>query len=992
MGKRGVRLVLGGVLLAATSAGAVVGWRAYAAGRVRAEVAQARQEMASGLINLARDRLTKLLDGGWSDDGEAALELAHCEMMRGRRDAAFAAWERVPDQSPVAPQAALERGGVLTQAGRFQQAEEVLSPFVFRPSPQRADIRHALLTVLVQEGRQADARRLIERQWDRTTSDERAERMALLREHIALDFEPVDLEVNFGKILDHDPPGDDGARMRLAKAHLAIRAGKLPQAREWLDVNLRDRPVDPIAWRAMLDWAVAAADPAAARSALAHLPASHFTTTEAAALRAWFAGQSGDEAAERAELERLVASEPNRPASWTRLIELARRQADADASARFQKRKAELDAAQDAYLRLHKKDAMAENLGAFAGLAATLGRGFEAWGFCSLILTDDPNNADARATLSALAEPPALAGSPGVTLADALALKESPTVADSTALKPSAARAVPTFVDDAESAGLGSLVFDNGHSPIWQLPEMSSGGVALIDYDGDGWLDVYALQGGRFPPTPGSSSGDRLMRNKGDGTFEDVTVAAGLAAFPRGYSHAVAVGDYDGDGRPDLFVTRWRGYALYRNKGDGTFEDVTVAAGLGGGDRDWPTSAAFADLDNDGDLDLYVCHYGAWDADHPTLCKDPSNTSYASCDPRTISATPDHLFRNDGGVFVDATAEAGIVDREGRGLGVVAADFDDDGKLDLAVANDGTANYLFHNKGGLRFEEVGHDSGFAASADGGYKAGMGIACGDLDGDGRIDLAVTNFYLESTTFYHNMGGGAFADHTSIVGLAAPSRWRLGFGVSFLDADADGRLDLMSANGHVSDLRPLFPHRMSAQLFVGLGGGKLADVSEQAGEPFQRPLVARGLVVGDLDNDGRPDALIVPQNDPLIYLHNTTADPGGFVVFRLEGTRSNRDSVGARVSVRSGGRVQVAARFGGGSFASAGDPRIHFGLGEQTAVESVEVRWPSGVVDRFGPLDAGAGYLLREGEKTARPLPGFGPLPPRVDATINHETKG
>jgi enediyne biosynthesis protein E4 len=984
MRTRGVKLVLGVVALVATAAAGVVGERAYAAWRRNTEIAQARQEMASGLVNLARDRLTKLLAGRSSNDAEALLELAHCEMMRGRRDAALAAWERVPADSPLAAQAALERGSVLTQSGRFQQAEDVLRPFTSRPSPQLADVRHALLTVLVQEGRQSDARGLIEAQWNalgRALPDSRAERMALLREHIALDYESADLEGNMAKILDHDPPGADQARMRLAKAHLAVRAGRLSQAKEWLDASLQMQGDDPVAWRAMLDWAVAASDPAVARATLSHLPADGFTTAERAALRAWFAGRRGDDAAEVRELEDLTAIEPNRPAAWARLIELARKRGDVDASTRLQKRKAELDAAQDAYLRLHKRDAMSEDLRAFARLATTLGRGFEARGFCDLILAQAPNDDEVHAMRATLPEPPASVESRGKSLADALALKEAPTTSPPS--KTLTVGAVPTFVDDAEAAGLAGLVFDNGHTPIWQLPEMSSGGIGLIDYDGDGWLDVYAPQGGRFPPAAGSSPGDRLLHNKGDGTFEDVTETSGLASFPRGYSHAVAVGDYDGDARPDLFVTRWRSYALYRNKGDGTFEDVTEASGLSG-DRDWPTSAAFADLDNDGDLDLYVCHYGAWDADHPTLCKDPSNTFHASCDPRTVSATPDHLFRNDGGRFTDVSTEAGIVDREGRGLGVVAADFDDDGLVDLAVANDGTANYLFRNKGNLRFEEVGLESGFAASADGGYKAGMGIACGDLDGDGRIDLAVTNFYLESTTFYHNMGGGAFADHTSIVGLAAPSRWRLGFGVAFLDADADGRLDLLSANGHVSDLRPLFPHRMTAQLLVGVDGGKLADVTDQAGEPFQRPLLGRGLAVGDLDNDGRLDALVVSQNDPLIYLHNRTrAEHGRFVVFRLEGTRSNRDAVGARVTIRSGGRVQVAERFGGGSFASAGDPRIHFGLGERTTVESVEVRWPSGGVDRFGPLDANTGYLLREGEKTARPLEGFGPRPPRDD---------
>ena len=269
----------------------------------------------------------------------------------------------------------------------------------------------------------------------------------------------------------------------------------------------------------------------------------------------------------------------------------------------------------------------------------------------------------------------------------------------------------------------------------------------MLDYDGDGWLDLYAVQGGHFPPNPAwPGPGDHLFHNLRDGTFADVTETAGLAAMPRSYGQAVAVGDFDNDGRPDLFMTRWRSYALYRNRSDGTFEDVTARVGLDG-DRDWPTSAAFADLDNDGDLDLYVCHYGAWDPDHPKLCKDPSGTKFSSCDPRAIVPLPDHVFRNDGTRFVNVTAEAGMIEHEGRGLGVVAADLDDDGRIDVFVANDTSANYLFRNQGGFRFQEIGLTSGVAANAEGGYQAGMGIACGDLDRDGRLDLAVTNFYNE-----------------------------------------------------------------------------------------------------------------------------------------------------------------------------------------------------------------------------------------------------
>ncbi len=296
--------------------------------------------------------------------------------------------------------------------------------------------------------------------------------------------------------------------------------------------------------------------------------------------------------------------------------------------------------------------------------------------------------------------------------------------------------------------------------------------------------------------------------------------------------------------------------------------------------------------------------------------------------------------------------------------------------FDIFVANDSTANFLYHNLGGLRFEEIGHLAGVAANAEGGYQAGMGVACGDLDGDGLPDLAVTNFYGESTSFFHNLGQGFFVDHTAAIGLLAPSRFFLGFGAAFFDANNDGHLDLMTANGHISDLRPLFPCPMTAQLYLGREGGFLTEVSSQAGPVFQQLYVGRGLAIGDLDNDGRLDAVMVAQNDPVIVFRNESQpSPGHFVVFRIEGTRSNRDAVGASVAVTALGRRRVAWRFGGGSFQSAGDSRLHFGLGVSDRVESVEVRWPSGAVDRYHDLAADRGYRLREGDASPGRLEGF-----------------
>ena len=903
--------------------------------------------------------------------GEAQYVLGAVEKAMGRPAAARAAWLAVPPGSPFALHAALMLARGALDHDRHADAEPYLKAALVAVWPTGKDAREVLLNLYKIQNRLEEARRLVRDGWE-TYPD----RVGTLQELWKLDTPSPFLLEELRYVVENaakNAPDDD--RVWLARANLAARMSRYGEAAEFLEKCQSRRPDDPTVWRARLDLAMATQDVAGARGALVRLPDDALPPEDLGAIRAWFAARAGDLRAERRALERLVAIAPGRLGALDRLAGLAKQAGDEAEAARLRARKAELDRIFERYReRLFKPDpaAAAEEL---AGHAETLGRLFEARGWWELAARSDAAAQPRRKAAQERLARAEAARRGAATLRGLLAdLRSAPdpsharTAAASTAPE-------PAFTDDAEAVGL-RFRYEAGASKERQIPETMGAGLGLLDYDGDGWLDVYVTQGCPFPPGPRRpANGDRLFHNRGDGTFEDATVSAGIAAFPGGYGHGVAVGDIDNDGDPDLFIARWRSYALYRNRGDGTFEDATDSAGLGG-DRDWPTSAAFADFDGDGDLDLYVCHYLIWNDASPFICPDPKLAVNRLCNPGLFPSLPDRAYRNDGGRFVEVTRESGIVDAHGRGMGVLAADLDDDGRIDLFVANDQSANFLWRNLGGFRFEEVGHAAGVAASGSGGYQAGMGVGCGDVDGDGRPDLVVTNFYDEGTTLYQNLGQGIFNDRSEAFGLTRATRARLGFGIAFLDANNDGRLDLVQANGHVDDFRPESPYAMPLQLFLGGDGSHLTDVGGRAGPPFQAERLGRALAVGDLDNDGRLDLLIACLDAPLMYAHSRT-DGGHHLTLRLEGATSNRDAVGARVSVTAGGRARVAWRLGGGSYQAAGDPRLHFGLGDADRVESIEIRWPSGRVDRLGPVPADAGYLIREGAPRAEPLRGFPP---------------
>ncbi|HZS53498.1 MAG TPA: CRTAC1 family protein [Bryobacteraceae bacterium] len=518
------------------------------------------------------------------------------------------------------------------------------------------------------------------------------------------------------------------------------------------------------------------------------------------------------------------------------------------------------------------------------------------------------------------------------------------------------------FVDIAPKLGLIASNIYGGLSRKDYILETTGNGAAILDYDGDGRDDIFVANGTRLHDSQTDKNElPQLYHNDGNGHFTDVAAKAGFTRT--GWAQGVCVGDFDNDGRPDLMVTYYGHNVLYRNSGDGRFEDVTEKAHLPTNGTRYGSGCSFVDYDRDGYLDLFIANYVDLDLNNTPA---PGHGEYCiwkeipvMCGPRGLPLAHNALYHNNGnGTFTDVSEGAGILKPGGRySLGVAAADFDNDGWPDIYVACDMTPSLLFHNLHNGTFEERGVEAGVAYNFDGNLQAGMGVAVGDYDGDGLLDIAKTNFSGDLTSLYHNDDGKFFTDVSREAGLAA--RQLLGWGVAFLDANDDGWPDLVVANGHV------YPEVEGKQLgdtylqpttlFENLGSGKFKDVTAQAGPAFQVPRPARGLAVGDLDGDGRPDIFIVNMNARPSLLKNR-APHGHFLNVALTGTRSNRSAIGARVTVIAGGRKRVQEVMSGESFYSQNSFTLHFGLGDLTAAEKIDIRWPSGIVQQLGETAA------------------------------------
>lgn len=515
------------------------------------------------------------------------------------------------------------------------------------------------------------------------------------------------------------------------------------------------------------------------------------------------------------------------------------------------------------------------------------------------------------------------------------------------------------FTDVAAPAGL-RFRHDRGATPQHQLPETMGSGLAWLDYDNDGWMDLYVVQSGPFPPNGGPKAQDRLFRNNGNGTFTDVTEKAGL--HDRAYGMGAIAADYDNDGYVDLFVTNYGANILYRNNGDGTFTDVTEKAGVRG--PGWSTSAAFADFDGDGFLDLFVVRYLDYSIEKNYFCGDSAKGRRDYCDPRLYPPIGNLLFHNNGdGTFTNVSESSGIAASLGKGLGVVVTDVDDDGKPDVYVANDTTMNFLFRNLGNMRFEDISLISGAGLSWAGVAFGGMGVSSGDMDGDGRPDLMVANFEAEPNSFFRNLGSGVFEDASSVSGFGPPHLNFSGFGLNLLDAANAGRLDVFIANGHVVERPRLQGVTYAERPFLMWNDGKGKFTERGCGEPFRRALVGRGSAVADYDDDGNVDIAVSNSGGPLELLRNS-GGRGGWIGLVLRGTKSNRQGIGAKVTLETDLSSQVREVKAGDSYLSSSDPRVHFGLGEAKEIRRVEIRWPSGTVQVVSGLQRGGYRQIEE----------------------------
>lgn len=963
--------VVGGVLLwwhlrrveaDATYSGAVA---ALAAGRW-----QDAEELGRGLT-----RWSRYATEGWLIAGEAAAR-------QGFADRALACYQAVPqDGSPLARTALLARGELYLKAlPALGEAERVYRE-VLAAEPENLVANERLAYVLGLQGRAGEAA---------------VHRLNLLRQGKVLPLQLVLLAL--GDTADENPetaaefyqahPDDIAAC--LAVARTAAQREKLADAQKWLMKVVAERP-DLFRAQAWLGRVLLrSGGPAACAAWEAALPANAVDSPDIWFVRGDAARQNGQlQAAVRCYGE-TVRREPNHLAALYALARALRAVNQTHQAEPFLERARGVEQLANAARTYDIAGATSAIEQAAAG-AQQLGLAWECWAWYEVLASKRSLSGDERRKQAAALEEARTAphdrtlarGRPAERLElaafplpvksqpDRSASPPAPSAVAQSPLAPAPDDPGIAFCDDAASAGIDFL-YRNGSRPETKgefMYEFSGGGVAVLDADGDGWPDLYFTQGSDWPPRDDHARYlDRLYRNTGDGRFVDITELAGIRdpCFGQG----VAAGDFDNDGFADLLVANIGPNRLLHNNGDGTFSDVTAAAGLSG--TKWSTSCAVADVNGDTLPDLFVVNYveGEHVFDRPCRMADGSPRL---CTPHEFDAVDDRLYVNLGdGRFADVTEEAGLVVPEGKGLGVVAADFEGSGRISLFVGNDAVPNFFFVNEtpspgGRPRFSEQALVAGVAVDGEGRSQACMGIAAGDADANGRLDLFVVNFRNEANTLYLQQEALTFVDDTRRSGMYSASFDMLGFGSQFLDADLDGRPDLVVINGHVGDLRHHgVPYQMRPQFFRNAGGAKFVELQgAAAGEFFQGEYLGRGLARLDWNRDGRPDFVAQQLEMPALLVTNRTLRPGHFLTVKLTGTESARDPIGAIVSVTAGGKTQIAQLVAGDGYMASNQRQLFFGLGPATTVERLEVTWPSGRRSVLTNLDADRELHIIEG---------------------------
>lgn len=912
---------------------------------------------------------------------EALLQQAETARVRGEPQQALRLYARIPqDGGGAAVRALLASGEILTDLGRLSDAEEKFRA-ALAAQPHNATAHERLADLLFLVGRRWEARphllEIVRR------DDFSIDHLLRLGHSNAANAREAELH-RWHATAPHDP------LPRLGLACADFTRGDWAAARRTLEELVQMDPeriearvrlgrilFESGAQAEFFDW-------------LQDLPDDVNAHPGAWILRAQAALQTGKrDAAARCFWEALRRDPDHRRANYW-LGQWLAADRNAALAERFLRRADVLDELEAAFRILARNHDHVQSQHRVVELTASLGRLWEARAWCLWIL-ERPSAADwARERLTRLEEElpsnapqtidsanPALAlDLSDQPLLDWESIEQSPLPAS----PPSRSAGNIRFSDVAAAVGLDFTYF-NSPDPATEgkrMFEFTGGGVAVLDFDGDGWPDLYFPQGCRWPPDdhPGEFR-DRLFRNVFGESAIDVTEACGLG--DDGFSQGAAVGDFNQDGFPDLYVANIGENRLYCNNGDGTFRDVAVAGGLGG--NRWTTSCAIADLNGDGHPDLYDVNYLTGDNVFEMICS--SSGIPRVCVPLYFPAEQDQVFLSNGaGGFRDVTESAGIVVPDGKGLGLVVAQLDGRGGLDLFVANDGVANFYFVNQAdpgdNLRFAEQGLLSGLAFDENGKAQACMGVAAGDANGDRRLDFFVTNFHHESNTLYVQQPGGTFIDATRHAGLVEPSFDLLGFGTQFLDADLDGWPDLVAVNGHIDDFRHEgAPYRMRPQVFHNLGEGRFVELADDSVGPwFQGEYLGRGLARLDWNRDGREEFAVSHLDTPAALLVNETASAGHSLAIRLIGTSGDRDAIGTTVRVTAGGRTWTRQLTAGDGYMASNERRLVFGLGEATGVDAIEVQWTSGTTQTFRGLPVDSEWTMIEGR--ARPVRRVGNL--------------